>query len=233
MGLPVAKAILAGQEGDWSLSAVLTRTEQELQGFKTLVDADAFFENKPGLIIDVAGPASLQQYGERALSMVDLWTVNATALADSELYNRLEKTGQEYGFRLRVLSGAIAGLDGVAALTLDENATVQTIVDVAPAPEARKILFKGSVGEVAKLFPDCVNVAVATGLAGSDLNRTQIEVIQPGPGEKPTIALYVESKYGQLEVKTIPIVVRGENIHMVTACIIAALRRENDVIWTG
>ncbi len=233
IGAPLIKAVQSGQAGEWSLLAVLTQTERELDGLVSLTDADSFFKNDFDLIIDAASPVSMSLYGERALSVANLWTVNAAALADNELFSLLEDSGRKNGNRLRVLSGAIAGLDGLAAISVDEDAQVLATVDVAPSTEGRKTLFKGSVREGGKLFPESVNVAVATGLAGTGLDNVQIEVIQPDSGEDRNLSIEAKSQYGQLEVKAIPAVRPDKGIHMVAACLIAALRQEDEVIWVG
>lgn len=233
IGGPVIKAIQSGQAGDYTLGAVLTRNQQQLDHILTIVDPDVFFSQSFDLVIDTGGPTSMAQHAGRILETSDLWTVNAAALADPTLYELLESTGERFGNRLRVLSGAIAGLDGVATLSIDGDAVISTTVDVAPNIEGRKSLFKGSVREAAKLFPDSVNVAFATGLAASAVDKVQVEVIQPAEDEARTLGIKVTSQYGHCEVLTIPNVIPPEEIHTVAACIIAALRKENLVIWVG
>ena len=233
IGGPVIKAIQAGQIEGFSLLAVLTRSIHQLENIKTVVDPDAFFDLQFDLIIDTAQPSAMVKHGERALRNANLWTVNATALADAELYNQLETTAREHGNRLRILSGAITGLDGVATLSIDGDAEVLTTVDMAPSDKGRETLFKGGVREAAKLFPESINVAVATALASNAIDDVQIEVIQPDIEGPRTLTIKAKSQYGYLEVKTIPSVIPDKGIHTVAACIVAALRQENKVIWTG
>lgn len=175
----------------------------------------------------------MPEHGINALEKCDVWTVNAAALSDQNLYNRLESTGQKTGHRLRVLTGAIAGLDGVSALSVSGNAKIFASVDLAPDPEGRKTIFEGSIREAASLFPDDVNVAYATGLASSAIEEGRVCVTQPAEGEERSIGLKAESEFGSLEMKTIPGVIPPKGIHMVAACIIAALRNEDKVIWVG
>jgi aspartate dehydrogenase len=233
IGGPVIRAIQAGQIEGFSLLSVLTQNLRQLENIETVVDPDAFFDQQFDLIIDTAGPSSMIEHGARALRNADLWTVNAAALADAGLYNQLEATGREYGNRLRVLSGAIAGLDGVATLSIDGDAEVLTTVDVMPSEKGRGTLFKGGVREAAKLFPESINVAVATALASTAIDDVQIEVVQPDLKGPRSLTIKAQSQYGYLEVKTIPNVIPDKGIHTVAACIVAALRQENKVIWIG
>jgi aspartate dehydrogenase len=233
IGGPVIKTIQAGLVDNYEIVSVLTRSEGQLGNIRSVIDADVFFRNTFDLVIDAGAPPSLELYGKRALVMCELWTVNAAELANTNLYEELDESGRQNDHRLRVLTGAIAGLDGLAAISQGSSVEIHTEVDVAPSQEGRKSLFRGSLREAAKLYPDCVNVAVATGLAASKLDEVQIEVIQPGPDEERELNLSASSEYGEMKVKTIPRVIPNKNIHMVSACIIAALRQRDKVIWIG
>ena len=82
------------------------------------------------LIVEAAGPAALAEHGARALAVADVWTVSGAALADPRLYEELEAAGRRSGHRLRLLSGAIAGLDGIAMAFADPDATLKLEVDL-------------------------------------------------------------------------------------------------------
>jgi aspartate dehydrogenase len=233
IGEPVAKALQEGRGGDWSLVSILTRQQVSIGNMTTEVDPDAFFNQNLNLIIDTAGPGSMTQYGVRALSLADMWTVNAAALADPVLFHSLQQSAKENGHRLRLLTGAIAGLDGISTFSEDNNVKVKVSVDLAPGSGVGKTLFRGSLAEAAEQYPTSVNVAVAAGLAAGGLDRAQIEVRQPGFEQARKLGLEAESRYGSLKVETIPNMVPHEGINMVSASIIAALRRENQTIWVG
>ena len=233
IGAPVIKSIQAGLLDNYEIISLLTRSERQIGNLSSVIDPDVFFRNKFDLVIDAGAPPSLELYGKRALTMCELWTVNASELANTNLYEELDKAGRENTHRLRVLTGAIAGLDGLAAISQGRNVEIHAQVDVAQSEQGRKSLFRGSLREAARLYPDCVNVAVATGLAASKLDEVQIEVIQPGPGEERELKLSASSEYGEMKVKTIPRVIPNKDIHMVSACIIAALRQREKVIWVG
>jgi aspartate dehydrogenase len=93
------------------------------------------------------------------------------------------------------------------------------------------VAFSGSVREAALRFPDGVNVAVAAALAGPGLDRTRIDVMQPGPVPRHRLALTVRSRFGTTGAWSEPRVAPG--VHPVAACLIAALRRELQTVWAG
>jgi aspartate dehydrogenase len=233
IGGPVIHAIQAGEVGDTSLVAVLARQERSLGNIEASTDPENFFKHEFDLIIDTSTPEGFRLHAIQALQAAEVWTVNGGVLADNELFQSLEQTGRAQGHRLRLLTGAIAGLDGVSCLSVDEEANITAEVCVAPSESGRKVLFTGSARDAARQFPESVNVAVATGLAGTGLDRTQVEVVQPGLDEPRQLGLSGQSKFGQINVTSAPIVRPDKGIHMVAACIIAALRNEEQIIWVG
>ena len=76
-----------------------------------------------------------------------------------------------------------------------------------------------------------MNVAVAAALAGPGLDATHIEVRHPGPVARNRLVLHAESAAGTLHVEVQPEL--GQGVHPVACSVIAALRREMQVVWVG
>ena len=233
IGTPLIQALQKGDAGANQLVAVLTRNSRQLDELQAFTEIEDFLDAEPELVIDVSTAEYFSSIAVQTLAKADVWTVNVTALADLELVQELEACGRDNGHRLRILHGAIAGLDGVAALAVDDDAEIEMSVEVALSPGSPECLFKGSVRDAASRFPDGVNVALAAGFAGTGLDRTQLEVTQAAQANIRSLTLDGKSKYGQVEVKSVPVVRPDLGIHAVTASIIAALRREDQVIWVS
>jgi aspartate dehydrogenase len=189
-----------------------------------------FFEQKFDVIVEAAGPQALAEHGVRALGIADVWTVSGTALADAQLFEELQKAGASSGHRLRLVSGAIAGLDGVAAAAVDPSMQLDLSIDLAPGDAPAGTVFTGTVREAAKRYPDSVNVAVAAALAGPGLDRARIAVTNP-TGPRHRLALRAQSRFGALGAWTEPRL--APDAHPVAASLIAALRRELQTVWAG
>jgi aspartate dehydrogenase len=229
IALPVIEAWRAGQLPGWQLVAVLTRSPRQIEGVPTTTDAADFFARGCDLIVETAGPPALALHGCEALARADVWTVSAAALADEELLARIGDAAGQSGHRLRLLHGAIAGLDGVAAACVDPAAVLELQIDLPPGGGPPGVVFSGTVREAARLFPNSVNVAVTAALAGPGLDKTRIEVSHPDPAIPQRLALRAISVYGMCEAETSPRVEPG--IHPVAASIIAALRNELKAVW--
>ena len=180
------------------------------------------------MIVEAAGPQALAMHGERALAIADVWTVSGAALADDLLFQKLLTAGRSSGHRLRVVAGAIAGLDGVSAAAVDPSMELNLQIDLPPG--ASSTPFKGTVREAAHRFPENVNVAAAAALAGAGLDRARIEVHSP-TGPRHRLALSAQSRFGLLSAWTEPSLQPGA--HPVAACLIGALRRELQTLWAG
>ena len=215
----------------WAITGVLARGKREFGVVHSTDDAEAFFGAGHDLIIEAAGPSALAAFGVRALRMAHVWTVSAAALADAALFDALQAAGHKAGHRLRVLTGAIAGIDGVAMASLDPQAVLQLDIDLPPGDGPRELVFSGSVREAAMRYANSVNVAVAAALAGPGLDSARIDVHRPGSVPQHRLALSAKSRYATVYASVGH--VRGSGVHPVAACLIGALRQELKTVWVG
>lgn len=226
---PVAQALQAGEIPGFALGGVLARRRRTVGPLQVGDDADAFLQAGFDLIVEAAGPAALATHGERALLAADVWTVNGTALADPALQARLTAACRRGRHRLRLVPGAIAGLDGVAMAATDPDASLRVTVELPPSAGEAREGFRGSAREAAVAYPDGVNVAVAAALAGPGLDRTVVEVRHDGARHR--LAVAATSRHGQVQASLEP--APGLRWHPVAASLIACLRREALAIWVG
>jgi aspartate dehydrogenase len=215
----------------WTIAGVLAHGVHAVGPLHSTANPEAFFALPYALILETAGPAALATHGVRALGHADVWTVSAAALADATLLGALEHAGSRAGHRLRVLPGAIAGLDGVAMASVDPDAVLRLDIDLMPGQGPRVQVFSGTVREAAARYPDSVNVAAAAALAGPGMDKAQITISHPGPVPQHRLSLNATSRYGEVQVSVFPRVAPG--VHPVAACLIAALQRESKTVWVG
>lgn len=225
---PVA-AVAGARDGD--PSALASAPEASDTGVPLVDDIDALLRSGCDLVVEAAGAQAFAAYACRVLAVCDLWAVSPTALADPALQSSVEAAARRSGRRLRILSGAIAGLDGIAMICVDDDARLNLEIDLPPGDGPRGVVFRGTVREAARRFPDAVNVAVAAALAGPGLDRAQIEVLRPEPRDRHRLALRAAGRYGSVEVVVHPRVVPG--IHPVAASIVAALRDAGRTVSIG
>lgn len=228
---PVIDTWRDGGLAGWTITGVLARGMHDLGPLKSTDDPDAFFASPYELIVEAAGPPALAQHGVRALAVAEVWTVSAAALADEALLSAVRNAGEKAGHRLRVVSGAMAGLDGVAMASVDPEVELQLDIDLMPGEGPRSLVFCGTVREAAVRYPDGVNVAAAAALAGPGMDLARIRVSHPGAVPQRQLGLTATSRYGTVRASVSPLV--GPGVHPVAASLVAALRETLKTVWVG
>lgn len=196
VGLKLAQALDAGIDG-YSLTAVsarnLSMAAERLASFRSPPEvlpvsaleeyADLVIECAPTEIFcDIAEP--FLRAGKPVIAL------SAGAVIRNEY---LIKVAEEHGGRIIVPSGALLGLDAVAAAAQGEIESVRMVtrkpvrgllgapylethgIDIKDITEPMKV-FEGSAREAVVGFPSNLNVAVALSLVGIGPDRTMLEI---------------------------------------------------------
>lgn len=225
---PVADALRAGDLPDCELVSVLRQSVSAEANRLETTDAEEFWASEPDIIIEGAGGKSVATLGRRALEIADLWITSGAALADIQLRNDLVEAARSHEHELRLLTGALAGLDAISTAAVDPDMKLELVICLGPGDGERETVFSGTVAEAAGRFPEDVNVSVAAAMAGHGPERTDIEVIRPAPGELRELRYRVTSRFGTFETLSVPVVDPVRGIHVVSANIIAALAGESE-----
>lgn len=153
----------------------------------------ALLAAQPDLVVECAGHGALAAFGEAVLTAgVDLLVVSTGALTDDGLRARLvaaETAGQG---RMTLSSGAIGGLDIIAAARLSgissltyisrkppgawAGSAAEQLVDLGAIMRATTF-YEGTAREAARDFPKNANVAASLALAGPGLDKTRVSLI--------------------------------------------------------
>jgi aspartate dehydrogenase len=221
IGRRLAEAITAGQAGRCELGMVLVRRPERIEqdvvarlGCTVTGDAADFLATRLDLVVEVAGHDALKAYAEDILRQGhDLLLISVGALADPHFELRLQRAAHDYGRRVYLATGAIAGLDAIAAAAVGGLEAVTHCVRKPPAgllpPEeiARvqatgepRVLYEGPAREAAIRFPENVNVAAAISLAGLGLDRTLVRVIADPTVARNTHEIEARGEFGELRI---------------------------------
>ncbi|WP_249157496.1 aspartate dehydrogenase [Bradyrhizobium sp. KB893862 SZCCT0404] len=153
---------------------------------------DLLVARHPDIIVECAGQEAVSKYGPRILRAgIDLMVVSAGALTRRSTFEELMTAASDGGGRIVVPSGAIGGLDWLAAAKL---AGLTDVVYRARKPariwacsraenahlsdlREERMFYRGTVREAAAAYPKNVNVAAAVALATLGFDRTRVELI--------------------------------------------------------
>lgn len=191
-------------------------TEAAAQQQIPFVDrTEALLDVRPDVVVEAVGHAGFREHVPAILTAgVDVLGLSVGALADPDTYAAVTAAAERGGSRLRVASGAIAGLDAISAAAVGRVDRVTHTVRKPPislldADEAAALiaegrpaeLFAGPAREAALLFPANVNVIAAVSLAGVGLDRTEARVIADPAVTRNTHEVSVEGAFGRLFVR--------------------------------
>lgn len=141
------------------------------------------------LVIECAGHQAVRAQGTAILDRgLDLALLSAGALAVDALHQSLTRAARASGARVRVLSGAIGGIDALAAAGSEltdvryiarkppaswRGTPAEAAVDLAQITSPTPV-FEGAARAAALSFPKNANVVATVALAGIGFERTQV-----------------------------------------------------------
>ncbi|GGX45216.1 putative L-aspartate dehydrogenase [Saccharospirillum salsuginis] len=219
MGREVHRLLPDGVTLDWLVlpEAAQSDTQAELGNTTRVLTAIDQCSGQPDLVVECAGHPGLAQHGEAVLQRG--WTlavVSVGALTDNALYQRLVDAARTGGGRLHILSGAVAGMDGLAsareggltAVTYEarkaprswKGSPAEDLIDLATVTEPT-VFFEGSAGEAARRFPANANVAATVALSGLGMEKTQVKLWVDPHTERNSHRIHAVGRFGEFRVE--------------------------------
>ena len=153
----------------------------------------ALLKLKPDVVVEAASQQAVRDWGETILKKgIDFMVIATGAYGDPKLWKKHLAAAEKSGARLRLPSGAIAGLDGLLAMRLGKLERVkyvsikpphawtgtpaETEFDL-PSIKEPTVIFRGKPADAGRLYPKNANLAVTVALCGAGLKRTEIELV--------------------------------------------------------
>jgi aspartate dehydrogenase len=165
----------------------------KLYGLDIVEALEELIARKPTVVAEVASQTAVAEHvGTVLRSGIDCLVISVGALADAALFAKLTSAARDGNSRILLPAGAIGGLDALAAMRLSglnsvryrsrkpplawRGSPAEHQMDLGKLAK-RTVLYQGTAGEAALLYPQNANVAAAVALAGLGFEATTVELV--------------------------------------------------------
>jgi aspartate dehydrogenase len=202
-----------------------------VEGF--LKDVDVVFE--------AASQQAVVQYAQMVLDEgKQLVIMSIGSMFDDNLRKKLEDTARKQHCKIYLPSGAVCGIDGVFAASIEKLDSVTLVTTKPPkslgkSVENRTVIFNGTARDAVKEFPKNINVAACLSLAGIGFDHTKVEIVADPVETRISHKILAHGRFGRLraEVENMPNPNNPQSSYMASLSAIAILRRIIDPIQIG
>lgn len=198
--------------------------------------------DKPDYIIEAASPDVVRDVAISILeNNINLIPLSIGALADDVFYKEVEQMARDNKCKVYLVSGGVGGFDILSSAVLMEDVDVKITTEKAPrslngAPflrgrelsnEYTEDVFTGTAREAIKVFPRNINVGVATALATTGVDNTDV-TIRSIPGlnsNKHNIELKGNTVKINISIESIPSVENPKSSPISAWSVVSLLKR--------
>lgn len=196
------------------------------------------FLSKVDVVFEAASQQAVNQYAVKVLEAgKDMVIMSIGSLFDDKLKKKLETTAQKHHCKIYLPSGAVCGIDGILAASMEKLDSVTLVTTKPPASlgktvDERTIVFRGTAREAVKEFPKNINVAACLSLAGIGFDETKVEIVADPVETRISHKILAHGRFGRLraEVENMPNPDNPQSSYLASLSAISILRRIIDPI---
>jgi aspartate dehydrogenase len=200
---------------------------------KGIIKPVADFLDDVDLVFEAASQQAVGQYAQQVLeAKKDMVIMSIGSLFDDTLRKNLETLARKNKCKIYLPSGAVCGIDGVLAASIEHLDSVTLVTTKSPASlgikvEDRTVVFKGTARDAVKRFPKNINVAACLSLAGVGFDETKVEIVADPVETRISHKILAHGRFGRLraEVENMPNPNNPQSSYMASLSAIAILRR--------
>ncbi|MCD6411864.1 MAG: aspartate dehydrogenase [Thermoplasmata archaeon] len=188
---------------------------------------------KSDVVFEAASQEAVFEYGEKVLEKgKDLVIMSMGALFDDGFREKLVSLARKNKCKIYLPSGAVCGIDGIAAASIGGLHQVTLVTTKPPESlgiesEKREVLFEGNAREAVKKYPQNINVAACVSLAGLGFDETRVKIVSDPVAARIHHKILAHGKFGRLraEVENMPNPNNPKSSYLASLSAIAVLKR--------
>lgn len=214
LGQTIAKHMDDVLDGE-IIGALETQQVSNKPPFPIVDTLDELLSLDPNVVVECAAQQALKQYGLMVVKRgIDLVPASVGGLVDDAFRESLILTAKRTGAVVRIPSGAILGVDGLAAAIysgVDHVLYRGTMIpgnlknaekDYSTITE-RTIIYEGIAREAVQKYPKNANITATLSLAGIGFEKTRVEIILDPEATDNIHEVFVSGDFGQFNVKVV------------------------------
>ena len=205
------------------------------------------------LVIEAASQQAAREILPKVVARgVDIMIMSVGSLVDDDFREMIFGKAKVSEGRIFIPTGALCGVDGLRAASLNELDEVELItmkgpkgllgveyieskgIDVEKITE-KTVIYSGYAREAVKLFPRNINVAATVSLMGIGFDRTKVTVVLDPDSKSNSHELRVKGIFGEMNCHTlnVPEPDNPKTSHLATLSAISAMKRIVHDDWYG
>ena len=216
----------------------------EHYGARHVDDMESFLCSGIDFVIEAAEPMVAKKYAPAVVRHgISMLILSVGALADEAFTQAIADLCRVHNSRVYLPSGAIGGLDALAAANaLGEIEEVRLTTRKPPGALGLEVeggepvtLFSGVAAEAISKFPKNINVAVTLSLAGLGPKQTLVEIIADPGVVRNTHEVTIKGKAGMVKVvlENLPMPSNPKTSYLAALSALSTLQRLNQPIKVG
>jgi aspartate dehydrogenase len=205
------------------------------------------------MVIEAASQDAARKYVPMALEKGrDVLMMSVGALVDDEFRAKCRLIAKKNKCRVYIPSGALAGVDGLAAASCGKIEEVLLISYKPPGAfkgvryledrqvdldsiQRATIIFEGHARDAVRYFPRNINVAATVSLAGIGFEKTKVRLVADPSARRNTHRLIVKGDIGEIEVscRNLPSLSNPKTSRLAALSAISAVKKAKENVWVG
>lgn len=214
-----------------------------------VVSSVAEIIGNPDCAVEMAGQLGLKAHiFDLIAAGIDVGVISVGTFADTDFQEAVTRAAKVKGVKVAILSGAIAGIDGLASAKLAgldsvlyqgrknprswKGSYAEELIDLDQLTEATTF-FRGSAREAAARFPANANVAAALALAGIGMDQTAVELIADPEMKRNQHKIIAQGTFGEMEITMmgVPLADNPKTSMLAALSVARFCRQLDEALW--